>query len=77
MRLRVVSIASRASFRKSGSCIINADYTVTTHVLGKLHVALVFDEVNLDGCRRDGYGYGSRGVHLGCEFGRCASKSVC
>ena len=54
-------IASRASFRKSGSCIINADHTATTHVLDKLRVALVFDEVNLDGC-----GDGSRGVHFGC-----------
>ena len=52
-------IASRASFRKSASCTIDADHMATTHVLGKLHVALVFDEVNLDGC-----GDGSRGVHL-------------
>ena len=45
-------IASRASFRKSRSCIIDADHTATSHVMGKHHVALVFDEVNLDGCRR-------------------------
>jgi len=65
VRLRVVSIASRASFRKSGSCIINADYTVTTHVLGKLHVALVFDEVStLTGVGATGTGTGPEACTL-------------
>ena len=46
---------------KSESCIIDADHMAVSHVMGKHRVALVFDEVNLDGC-----GDGSRGVHLGC-----------
>ena len=59
MRCLLQSFASWASLHKSESCIIDADHMATSHVMGKHRVALVFDEVNLDGC-----GDGSRGVHL-------------
>ena len=63
MRCLLQSFASWASLHKSESCIIDADHMATSHVMGKHHVALVFDEVNLDGCA---CGDGSRGVHFGC-----------
>ena len=42
MRRLLKPFASRASFRKSASCTIDADHTATSHVMGKHHVALVF-----------------------------------
>ena len=71
MRCLLNSFASWALLHKSESCIIDADHMATSHVMGKHHVALVFDEVNLDGC-----GDGSRGVHLESVLGRFTSKSV-